>query len=108
MSDTADVQERLYALIRRIPPGRVSTYGTLARALGGGVGPREVGRMISEGASEHDIPTHRVVSARGVPLCPRGRGSEQEQRTKLQREGIPLDARGRVPLQDLLWVPEPG
>jgi methylated-DNA-protein-cysteine methyltransferase-like protein len=107
MSDTADVQERLYALIRRIPPGRVSTYGTLARALGGGVDPREVGRLISGGAPGHDVPTHRVVSARGVPLCPRGRGSEQEQRAKLEGEGVALDARGRVPLQELLWVPEP-
>jgi methylated-DNA-protein-cysteine methyltransferase-like protein len=105
MEPSESAFEHIYQIARRIPQGRVTTYGRIARALGGGVGPRDVGRALASLPTEHDVPTHRVVNARGKPLCPRGRGSLEAQQQELAREGVPLDDKGRVPLDSLVWEP---
>lgn len=99
----ADFRERLNALVRAIPAGRVSTYGALARALGRGVSPRAVGFALA--ASADGVPTHRVVSAQGEPRCRRGQGGPTSQRDLLEQEGVPFDERGRVRLSEVFWRP---
>lgn len=74
--------EEVRAAVSTIPSGRVSTYGDIARALG--VGPRQVGRAMSELAG--DFPWWRVVYADGTPAaCHDGSAPEL-----LRREDTPM------------------
>ena len=60
-------RERVYELVRRIPVGRVMTYGQLAELLGEGYTPRTVG-FVMHAADEND-PWHRVINAQGACCC---------------------------------------
>jgi methylated-DNA-protein-cysteine methyltransferase-like protein len=88
---------RVYALVRQVPAGRVTTYGDVAAALGSSRVARHVGFALAA-LREPDVPWHRVVDARGA-VSRRGDGDgEAEQRALLEAEGIVFGARGRVPL----------
>jgi methylated-DNA-protein-cysteine methyltransferase-like protein len=95
--------EKIYAVVRRIPKGRVATYGQVAM-LAGSSGARQVGYALhaSSGAT---VPWHRVINSLGG-VSPRARSDGDElQRVLLEREGVVFDARGRVPLDRFRWEP---
>ena len=96
--------ERYYEVVRRIPPGRVSTYGTVAIVAGLPGRARQVGYALAALPDEHDIPWHRVVNAKGE-VSPRSGGTafEQIQRVLLEEEGIRFNERGRVDLEGCGW-----
>ena len=56
-------QEKVYALLLQIPPGRVTTYGSIARALH--TSPRAVGNALRNNPFAPDVPCHRCVSKTG-------------------------------------------
>jgi len=58
-------EERVWALVRQIPYGETSTYGDLARKLGGETTPQEVGAAVGRNPVCLLVPCHRVVGARG-------------------------------------------
>ncbi|MET1159469.1 MAG: MGMT family protein [Thermoprotei archaeon] len=58
-----DIREVVYALIQLIPPGRVTSYGDIAKILG--VSPRLVGRALRDNDKPIVIPCHRVVGSNG-------------------------------------------
>lgn len=92
----------MWRLVRRIPRGRVVTYGQVAALLGRPRAARAVGRAL--GGCPPDLPWHRVVNARGG-ISPRGRlSSVLTQRIRLEAEGIPLRG-GRVRLPQYRWRP---
>jgi methylated-DNA-protein-cysteine methyltransferase-like protein len=98
-------RERVYEIVRRIPRGRVMTYGQIAYILGKGYTPRTVG-FVMHSANESKIPWQRVINSQG--RCSTGRivlPSDMQQRL-LQREGVKFDASGRCDLQAFLWHPE--
>ena len=98
-------RERVYEIVRRIPRGRVMTYGQIAYILGKGYTPRTVG-FVMHGANDSKIPWQRVINSRG--RCSTGRvvlPSDMQQRL-LEREGVKFDAAGRCDLQTFLWQPE--
>ena len=89
--------ERVYALAKRVPRGRVTSYGDIARALGSVRVARHVGYALAAlPSARKDVPWHRVVDARGrlhrAAEDPGGR----EQRRRLLREGTLVDPGGRV------------
>ena len=97
-------RERVYELVRRIPSGRVMTYGQLAELLGEGYTARTVG-FVMHAADEND-PWHRVINAQGA--CSTGRillPLDKQQRM-LEAEGVRFDARGRCDLGQYRWTPE--
>ncbi len=57
--------ERVYAALCAVPPGRVTTYGELARAAGMAGGQRAVGRMMRDNPYPGIVPCHRVVMSDG-------------------------------------------
>jgi methylated-DNA-protein-cysteine methyltransferase-like protein len=86
---------RVYALVRRIPRGRVATYGQVAALAGVPRGARAVGWALSGiGERLRDVPWHRVVGARGR-ISLDGRPSGLVQRRRLRAEGVRFVA-GRV------------
>ena len=60
----ADYRKRVFQIVRRIPEGRVMTYGQIAAILGEGYTPRTVG-FVMHSAGEEDLPWHRVINAQG-------------------------------------------
>lgn len=95
---------RFYDVVRRVPAGRVTTYGTVAREAGLDGRARQVGYALAALPEGHDVPWHRVVNAAGQ-VSPRSGGSPfgTIQRTMLEAEGITFDARGRIDLQRFGW-----
>ncbi|RMG14656.1 MAG: methyltransferase [Planctomycetota bacterium] len=90
--------ERIYAVVCRIPRGRVTTYGEVAARAGILRGARQVGYALSALPPGSPIPWHRVLNARGESSLP-----GEEQRRLLEGEGVRFDARGRVDLARYGW-----
>jgi methylated-DNA-protein-cysteine methyltransferase-like protein len=97
--------QRIYAVVRRIPEGRVATYGQVASLAGLAGHARQVGYALHALPGGTAIPWHRVVNAKGGISLRSMPGGELVQRGLLEREGIPLDPRGRVPLARVRWLP---
>ena len=96
---------RIYAVVRRIPRGRVATYGQVAVLAGLGGQARQVGYAMHALPKGSSVPWHRVINARGEISRRRRPGGELSQRMLLEREGVRFDARGRVALTRLQWRP---
>ena len=96
--------ERVYKIVRRIPRGRVMTYGQIAYMLGQGYTPRTVG-FVMHGADERKTPWHRVINSQGK--CSTGRIllPPDKQQRMLEREGVKFDETGRCDLKEFLWQP---
>ena len=104
---SATPAESIYAVIRRIPPGRVATYGQVAALAGLPGRARLVGRSLRETPDGLEIPWQRVINARGE-VSPRASGGWAAglQRHLLEEEGVVFDARGRVALARCRWEPD--
>jgi O-6-methylguanine DNA methyltransferase len=91
-SDSRTFTARVLSVVRRIPPGRVSTYGDVAAMAGRPRAARAVGNIMRT-CGKPDIPCHRVIAA-GGRLGGYG-GSEMMKRALLAAEGVTV-SRGRV------------
>jgi methylated-DNA-protein-cysteine methyltransferase-like protein len=98
---------RIYAVVRRIPRGRVATYGQVARLAGIPGHARQVGYALHAMATEGPVPWHRVINARGEISRRSHPGSDEEQRQFLELEGVAFNASGRVDLARYQWRPRP-
>ncbi len=96
----------IYAVVSRVPAGRVATYGQIARLAGIPGHARQVGYALSALHDQGPVPWHRVVNARGM-ISPRSGGSpmEEVQRLRLEAEGVVFDRHGRIPLTRFQWRP---
>jgi methylated-DNA-protein-cysteine methyltransferase-like protein len=99
----------IYRIVRRVPRGRVTTYGAIALLAGKPRGARQVGYALAAlRGAKHDVPWQRVLGARPRNaaaisiLDPMGAAVQQR---LLEGEGIRFDARGRVDLARFGWAP---
>jgi alkylated DNA nucleotide flippase Atl1/3-methyladenine DNA glycosylase AlkD len=99
--------EKIYAVIRRIPPGRVATYGQVAALAGLPGHARQVGQALRESPEGLELPWQRVINAKGE-VSPRGDLGLAEglQRHLLEEEGVVFDRRGRIDLDRFNWDPD--
>jgi methylated-DNA-protein-cysteine methyltransferase related protein len=99
MPQAASFFVRVYQAVRRIPRGRVATYGQVASLAGTPRGARAVGWALRalRGGGAARVPWHRVVGA-GGRLSPRAGGGETLQRARLVAEGVAFRG-GRVDLR---------
>jgi methylated-DNA-protein-cysteine methyltransferase-like protein len=98
---TNDLFEKIYALARHIPYGRVTTYGQLG-AMVGLSDMRIVGDAMN--AAPEDVPWQRVINARGMISMQGATGARQ--RALLEAEGVIFDENGRVNFAEVGWMPE--
>jgi len=92
----SDRWSTIYAAVRRIPKGRVASYGQVAEAAGLEGHARQVGYALHALPAKSGVPWHRVVNARGE-ISPRSGGDSHElQRLLLEAEGVEFDERGRI------------
>jgi methylated-DNA-protein-cysteine methyltransferase-like protein len=99
----------IYRIVRRVPRGRITTYGAIALLAGKPRGARQVGYALAAlRGARHDVPWQRVLGAR-----PRGMAAisildpmgAAVQRQLLERERVAFDDRGRVDLSRFGWTP---
>jgi methylated-DNA-protein-cysteine methyltransferase-like protein len=96
---------RIYAVVRRIPRGRVATYGQVARLADLPGQARQVGYALHALPDDQDVPWQRVINAQGR-VSPRGEPEwEDVQRQMLEREGVRFDDSGRTALSRYQWKP---
>jgi methylated-DNA-[protein]-cysteine S-methyltransferase len=91
---------RVLSIARRIPPGRVVTYGDVAEMAERPGAARAVGNIMSEGGRP-DVPAHRVIAA-GGRLGGYG-GSEQLKRSLLIAEGVQFRGNRVHPFEAFRW-----
>jgi methylated-DNA-protein-cysteine methyltransferase related protein len=95
---------KFYATIRKIPRGRVATYGQIAILAGYPRNARLVGTALRN-LRDDSVPWHRVVNSRGE-ISRRSRADDDEfQRILLEAEGITFDLEGRLDLRQFGWRP---
>ena len=95
----------VYRVVRRIPPGRVATYGQVAAMAGMPRAARQVGWALAALGVEDDVPWHRVINAQGR-ISPRAtREVVDLQRAMLESEGVDFGSGGRVDLARYAWQP---
>jgi len=100
----SDRYARIYQTVRRIPRGRVATYGQIAELAGLPAQARLVGYALAA-LTDARVPWQRVVNGRGE-ISPRSEpGADELQRERLEAEGVVFDARGRVELERFRWRP---
>lgn len=95
--------DRVYEIVRRIPYGRVTTYGDIARALGNPGLSRMVGYALHD--APQGLPCHRVVNRFGAlsdAFSPLGK---ETHRDLLHMEGVPFLPSGDVDLAQCRWTP---
>lgn len=96
----------IYRIVRRIPAGKVATYGQIAALAGFATGARLVGYALHALPPRSTVPWHRVVNAQGaISLLRSSPSGGVEQRIRLANEGVEFDARGRVVLERDGWRP---
>jgi methylated-DNA-protein-cysteine methyltransferase-like protein len=100
---TIPLHRRIQDVVKRIPRGRVATYGQIARLAGLGRQARLVGYAMAALPTGTRVPWQRVVNAQGAISLP-GKSADR-QRKLLEDEGVRFDARGRIDLDRFLWTP---
>ena len=98
----AGVYDRIYAIARQIPAGKVATYGQIAK-IEGHATARMVGYAMAALSSDKDVPWQRVINARGEISERSGGGGTSRQRARLDAEGVFFNARGRVDFARAAW-----
>ena len=96
---------RIYRVVRRIPRGRVATYGQVARLADLASHARQVGYALHALEEDSGVPWQRVVNHRGEVSTRSFAGMERVQRALLEAEGIDFDERGRIDLARVQWRP---
>lgn len=97
---------KIYAVVRRIPRGKVATYGQVADLAGMHGSARLVGYALFASREHHGLPWHRVLAAGGrlslVKLDPH---AAMTQRIRLEHEGVRFTGRGTADMAAHQWAP---
>lgn len=96
--------QRIRELIRRIPKGKVATYGHIAALAGNIGGARQVSWVLHSSSRKEQLPWQRVINSRGTISLKPGYGYER-QKALLEKEGVVFDIQDRVDLRKYLWKP---
>ena len=98
--------EQVFVIVSRIPRGRVTTYGAIARALGTPRAARMVGWALNLAPDEDALPCHRVVDRNGFLSGGWHWGHPDVMAGLLRNEGVPFLDPYRVDLAACLWLPD--
>jgi methylated-DNA-protein-cysteine methyltransferase-like protein len=98
----APFTQAVVELVRRIPRGKVATYGQIAVLAGNAYASRQVARLLHSLSGKEKLPWQRVINSRGTISLPAQAG--EQQRSLLEREGVQFGLHGRVELARYLWL----
>ncbi|MEY4433072.1 MAG: base-flipping protein [Bacteroidota bacterium] len=98
--------ERVYAVVRQIPYGKVTSYGAIAKALGTARSARMVGWAMNASHHLEDVPAHRVVNRKGLLSGKFHFGGTNLMQQLLENEGIKVIDNQIVDFEIHFWEPE--
>lgn len=98
-----DYFTRVYEIVAQIPEGKVTTYGQIAKLLGGSNNARVVGWAMRAAPSHLHLPCHRVVNRLGEMAPSYAFGSKELQRDILEGEGITFNKDGCINIKKHFW-----
>jgi methylated-DNA-protein-cysteine methyltransferase-like protein len=95
--------QRIWQVINAIPPGRVCSYGDVARLAGLPNGARQTAWALRKLPRDTRIPWFRVINSQGKIAMPEGSSGYREQRRRLRAEGVSFGDSGRISSSDFWW-----
>jgi methylated-DNA-protein-cysteine methyltransferase-like protein len=99
--------DKVYDLVRKIPYGRVSTYGIIAAHIGSPRAARMVGWALNKSSNETEfVPAHRVVNRKGLLTGKHYFANENTMKEMLEAEGIKIIDNQIQDFENLVWKPE--
>ena len=104
--DTITWIEKVYAMVRQIPKGKVSTYGTIADHIGVKATSRMVGWAMNASHHLEDVPAHRVVNRKGLLTGKFHFDGTNVMQQLLESEGIVVKNNQIVDFEAHFWEPE--
>ncbi len=105
-STNSDFYQHVYELVRKIPHGRVTSYGLIARYLGSPQASRMVGWAMNQAHYQQEyVPAHRVVNRNGVLSGKHHFGGEHVMHDLLVSEGIQIENDQIIEFEKYLWDP---
>ena len=99
--------DKVYETVRRIPIGRVTSYGAIARAIGSPQSARMVGWAMNASHNHENVPAHRVVNRNGLLSGKHHFGDSNAMQNLLEAEGIPVRENKVVDFDKYFWDPLP-
>ena len=100
--------EKVYAIARQIPYGKVTSYGAIAKALGTARSARMVGWAMNASHNREDIPAHRVVNRKGLLTGKLHFDGTNLMQQLLENEGIVVINNQIIDFEKCFWEPEIG
>lgn len=101
---SADPYEPIYTAIRRVPKGKVSSYGAIAQLAGLPRRARLVGTVLKNSSPSLKLPWHRIVTSSGRLAFPVGSDPFRTQQSRLKREGVTF-ANNKIDMSFYAWPP---
>ncbi|MFV8368595.1 MGMT family protein [Flavobacterium sp. LB2R40] len=98
--------ERVYAVVRQIPYGKVTSYGAIAKALGTARSARMVGWAMNASHSLEDVPAHRVVNRKGLLTGKLHFDGTNLMQQLLENEGLIIIDNQIMDFEKHFWQPE--
>ncbi|MBB1150662.1 MGMT family protein [Myroides sp. DF42-4-2] len=105
MTDSANFFERVYAVVREIPEGRVTTYGAIAKAIGAPRSARMVGYAMNASHFDDSVPAHRVVNRLGMLSGKHHFDGTNLMQQLLESEGVVVLDNQVQDFKTILWIP---
>jgi len=96
--------QKVIEVIKKIPRGKVATYGMIATLAGSPKAARQVVRTLHTASDKERLPWHRVINSKGQISLKPGQGYE-EQKGMLLQEGVIFDDTNSIDLKRFLWQP---
>ena len=103
MSNKSSFYGKVYRIVRKIPKGKVATYGQIAALCGSPKASRIVGRALHHNPEPVTVPCHRVVNRFGMLAPEFAFGGKEVQRKLLESEGVKVNDDYAVDLSEYLW-----
>jgi len=98
--------EQVWEVVRQVPPGRVTTYGAIAAALGSPQSSRMVGWAMNAAYALNDVPAHRVVNRQGLLTGKVHFSPPDAMQSQLEAEGIKVKNDKIVKFEQHFWDPQ--
>lgn len=106
MAEEDNFFERVYAIVRQIPEGKVTSYGAIAKCLGSAKSARMVGWAMNASHKHDDIPAHRVVNRTGLLSGKHHFEGTNLMQQLLENEGIKVVNNQIINFEKHFWEPE--
>ena len=101
---TTSFHQAIIKLVKRIPKGKVATYGQIALLAGNPRGARQVVWALNTSSERENLPWFRIVNKQGRISLPHGGGYEL-QKSLLKKEGVKFNLGDIIDLNKYLWIP---